>query len=137
MSSACPTIFTGLIIAQNFTGPFYLPNVTNITEDIRLDWNAWPPPNVTSIELPDLLYLKNGVYLDKLASTLEKFSLPNLEYTRGLNVLQYVDNAEVNLGKLIEADYLTIQGNYSKYVFLSMLVTSSQDRGVGINTISE
>ncbi|KAI9035356.1 uncharacterized protein KD926_003717 [Aspergillus affinis] len=121
LSSSCTVMLGSLLIATNFTGQFLLPNITNITGSIMLDWWDWKPtPNVTSIDLPDLQYLESSIEVAALSDTLERISIPKLEYLRSMILEQYIDNAEVDFRGLQTADVLYVRGNYSKVSFDSL-----------------
>lgn len=109
------------MIATNFTGPFILPNITNITGNIILDWwDFKPTPNVTAIVLPDLQYLGRGIGVLNLAETLESVQFPKLEFIRSLSLLQYPDGASVNFSSLKTTERLRLEGNYTQYVSWKM-----------------
>ncbi|KAH8431702.1 uncharacterized protein LDX57_009357 [Aspergillus melleus] len=121
LSSSCTTMIGALMIATNFTGPFILPNITNITGEIMLDWwDFKPTPNVTVIDLPDLQYMQSDIQVGSLANTLERISLPKLEYLRSMHLKQYIDHAKLDFSGLKKADRLFLRGNYSKVSFDSL-----------------
>ncbi|KAL2827128.1 hypothetical protein BDW59DRAFT_144296 [Aspergillus cavernicola] len=125
--SQCTTLDGRLSIWHSYEGPFVLRNVQNITDSIT----AWPnkeglDPKVTSMELPDLLYMAKS-FTDM--PTLTKFSAPKLisaemiEMYRtaavstvdlsslrsvGVDLLLTGDFSSINLNSLHNASTLTI-----------------------------
>jgi hypothetical protein len=71
--SECTTLDGTLLIRHSYEGPFVLRNVQNITGTIRaFSFERGLRPKVTSIELPDLLYM-DWSYTDM--PTLTKYPL--------------------------------------------------------------
>ncbi|KAG5296408.1 hypothetical protein I7I50_09530 [Histoplasma capsulatum G186AR] len=113
IAASCTTINGSLIMGVNYTGPFSLPNVRNITSLFRSEALTEPPyhPAPISADLPDLEFLGDGPWFGDL-STLTNFSAPNLKRVGHEVRLRSVQS--VNLASLEEAESLRIEGNIDR-----------------------
>ncbi|KAL2831512.1 hypothetical protein BDW59DRAFT_140251 [Aspergillus cavernicola] len=113
VAEGCTTINGSIVITSNFTGPFYLPNVRNITDGLRWRYDTRIGPVVptpTSIDLPDLEFIGDDLAIYSLP-TLANVSMPNLKTAvHGFNMYFVRD---VNLRSLETVGYLYILGNLS------------------------
>ncbi|KAL3472588.1 hypothetical protein BJX99DRAFT_262149 [Aspergillus californicus] len=107
----CATINGTIFLSGSYTGPFYLPNVRNITGD--LSWERNPTghynPAPSSIDLPDLQAVR-GWYMGRI-ETLANVSAPKLETVHWSLDLGYV--YDVDLRSWTDAELLRIAGNLS------------------------
>ncbi|PYH75740.1 hypothetical protein BO82DRAFT_359799 [Aspergillus uvarum CBS 121591] len=107
----CTTINGSIVIATGYTGSFYLPNVRNITGQIRYGWEGDPAvPAPTSISLPDLEYMGSDMYLLGI-STLANVSAPMLKTAGWALRMDYVQ--DVDLRSLETVRYVEISGDIS------------------------
>lgn len=108
LAKDCTTLNGSLVIANNFTGPFYLPNIQNITGEIRQNISLSDIASPTSIDLPDLVYGGENIYL--YMPTLASVSMPKLKTAQYIQ-MDYVQR--VNLTSLESALFVSIAGNLS------------------------
>ncbi|RAL14531.1 uncharacterized protein BO97DRAFT_272057 [Aspergillus homomorphus CBS 101889] len=107
----CTTVDGSIVIATNFTGSFYLPNVRNITGLIRDEWEIYSAgPTPTSISLPDLEFMGSDMDLQRMSS-LTSVSAPNLKRAGWAISMDYVQ--DVDLRSLETVRYLTVAGKLS------------------------
>lgn len=113
IAAKCTTINGGISVTTNYTGGFHLPNVRNITSNIR--WFQYEltndVPKMTSMDLPDLEYLGSSLEMPGMP-TLKSFTAPKLATVAwGVNV----EHAqEVDLRSLVDLEYLSITGDVSR-----------------------
>ncbi|KAL4874402.1 hypothetical protein BJY04DRAFT_203974 [Aspergillus karnatakaensis] len=96
LAEFCTKIDGDLYINSNYTGPFVLNNVTNITGSIRVtDWYRDDPLSLTSFELPDLEHA--GEIALPAFSSLDRLSLPKLKHVSqiALAIPAELDNLEL------------------------------------------
>ncbi|KKK21942.1 hypothetical protein P175DRAFT_0529326 [Aspergillus ochraceoroseus IBT 24754] len=117
ISQRCTTLVGRLMIATNYTGPFILPNIKNITSDVFLDWwDFKPTPRPTSIELPDLESLGGNMAFQSL-TTLTNLSMPKLT---SLQYLRMAYPTAMDFRSLTEAGGISLAGNFSSITFKSL-----------------
>lgn len=117
LADTCTTLNASLNILPTYDGPFYLPNIRNITGQIgyRNNYDASrSAPTPTSIDLPDLEDC-DSVYLGSLPS-LRNASMPKL---KTVHWSLQVDNApEIDFRAVEEAEYAFFTGGgLSRFVF--------------------
>ncbi|KAL2787214.1 hypothetical protein BJX66DRAFT_341407 [Aspergillus keveii] len=76
LQSDCTILLSPYTITPEFSGPFVLPGIVNISKLSTGSDGSREPINVPSIEMPDLVYAKD-LFLHRLDS-LETFSVPKL-----------------------------------------------------------
>jgi hypothetical protein len=76
LQSDCTILLSVYTIMPEFSGPFVLPGIVNISKLSTGSDGSREPINVPSIEMPDLVYAKD-LFLHRLDS-LETFSVPKL-----------------------------------------------------------
>ncbi|KAL3490335.1 hypothetical protein BJX62DRAFT_238148 [Aspergillus germanicus] len=110
--SECTTLDGLLSIWHSYEGPFVLRNVQNITGSITaFPKNKWPAPRVTSIELPDLLYMP-WAWMDM--RTLTSFSAPKLISTEGIEIYRAAPGSTIDLPSLRSVEQsLHLAGGFS------------------------
>ncbi|KAL4860450.1 hypothetical protein BDV12DRAFT_205044 [Aspergillus spectabilis] len=110
--SECTTLDGTLLIRHSYEGPFVLRNVQNITGTIRaFSFERGLRPKVTSIELPDLLYM-DWSYTDM--PTLTKFSAPKLISAGEIEINRPTAGSTVDLGSLTSVkQHLQLVGDFS------------------------
>ncbi|RMJ23437.1 hypothetical protein PHISP_05690 [Aspergillus sp. HF37] len=110
IAAECTTVNGSIVLGNNYTGSFSLPNVQNITHRIQADYRPYFPAP-TSMDLSDLEFLGDSLSLSYL-STLANLSAPKLK-TVGSDIwLGYVQT--VNLRSLEEADQIYMCGNITR-----------------------
>ncbi|KAL4786105.1 hypothetical protein BJX76DRAFT_355517 [Aspergillus varians] len=113
LATRCTTINGSIVISPNYTGRFYLPAVQNITEMFRwaLNINTNDPekqrPSPTIIDLPDLEYLGESLWLNGLSSV-TNVSMPRLKTVEADVKVDYA--RQVDFGALEDVDYLAVVG---------------------------
>ncbi|BCS18246.1 uncharacterized protein APUU_11074A [Aspergillus puulaauensis] len=117
LAGACTTLNASVNILPPYDGPFYLPNIRNISGTIeyqKMYDASRSVPMPTSIDLPDLEFCKS-VYLGSLPS-LRNVSMPKL---RTVDWGLYVDNApEIDFRAVQTAEYASFTGgDLSRFVF--------------------
>ncbi|KAL4924934.1 uncharacterized protein BDV17DRAFT_294885 [Aspergillus undulatus] len=115
--SECTILDGRLFIWPSYEGPFVLRHVQNITGSIR----AFPSndePNVTAIELPDLLYMGT---LSLRMSTLTTLSAPNLVSAENIEIWRPTAGGTVDLSRLRSVDEnLQLAGDFSRIAMTSL-----------------
>ncbi|KAL4752700.1 hypothetical protein BDW72DRAFT_191667 [Aspergillus terricola var. indicus] len=115
--SECTILDGRLFIWPSYEGPFVLRHVQNITGSIR----AFPSndePNVTAIELPDLLYMGT---LSSRMSTLTTLSAPNLVSAENIEIWRPTTGGMVDLSRLRSVDEnLQLAGDFSRIATTSL-----------------
>lgn len=121
--AGCTEIVGSLYIAANYTGRFYLPNVTTISSGIstiehysseRGEYYYLPTPSLTSIDVPDL----NDTYSIDINSVpaLTMISFPSLTVVNGSISIKGIEDCSVDFPSLTAVgNYLSITGNMSRY----------------------
>ncbi|KAL4922056.1 hypothetical protein BDW62DRAFT_172899 [Aspergillus aurantiobrunneus] len=113
IAAHCTTVNGGIMIAPNYTGSFFLPNVRNLTNGLgwfRVIGDPETEATPVSVELPDLEYAGSDLSLNGLP-TLRNVSMPRLKtVSRHLNA-DYVYEADFRA--LETAEYVAITGNMS------------------------
>lgn len=113
IAANCTTVNGTITMSANYTGGFSLSNIRNITEDIR--WfqanSSNVPPQITSMELPDLEYLGGSLNMFGIP-TLTSLIAPKLATVGWSLDIDYVQ--EVDLRSLVDLEYLGITGNVSR-----------------------
>ncbi|RAH82185.1 hypothetical protein BO86DRAFT_84039 [Aspergillus japonicus CBS 114.51] len=118
----CTTINGSIVIATSYTGSFYLPNVRNITGQIRYGSEGDPAvPAPTSISLPDLEYMGSDMYLLGI-SALANVSAPMLKTAGWALRMDYVQ--DVDLRSLETVRYVEIFGDISSLRLDSLRIVS-------------
>lgn len=116
LAGACTTLNASVNILNSYNGPFYLPNIRNITGPIgwrNMYRTSRPPPTPTSIDIPDLEYC-DSVYLDGLPS-LRNVSMPKLQTVHW--TLDVDDAPEIDFRAVEEAEYASFTGgDLSRFV---------------------
>ncbi|KAL3469915.1 hypothetical protein BJX99DRAFT_264733 [Aspergillus californicus] len=110
--SECTTLDGKLLIWPSYKGPFVLRNVQNITGTISAySSERGLQPKVTSIELPDLLYI-DWSHTDM--PTLTRFSAPKLMYAEWIEINGPTAGSTVDLSSLRSVEEtLQLQGDFS------------------------
>ncbi|CRG83803.1 hypothetical protein PISL3812_01159 [Talaromyces islandicus] len=112
ITAGCTTVNGSISMSVNYTGGFYLPNIRNITGNIR--WYLSEPldavPKTTSMHLPDLEFLGGTLDVSSIP-TLQSFVAPQLQTVEWAANIEYAQ--EVDLRSLVDLEYLTITGNVS------------------------
>ncbi|OJJ01275.1 hypothetical protein ASPVEDRAFT_40846 [Aspergillus versicolor CBS 583.65] len=109
LADTCTTLNASLNILPPYDGPFYLPNIRNITGNIRYqnDYDASKSePTPTSIDLPDLEYCAS-VYLGSLPS-LRNVSMPKLKTVDWNLQVDYAP--EIDFRAVQTAEYASFTG---------------------------
>jgi hypothetical protein len=111
--SECTTLDGRLSIWHSYEGPFVLRNVQNLNGSISaFPSNKWPAPRVTSIELPDLLYMMMA-RMDM--RTLTSFSAPKLISAEGIEIYRSAPGSTVDLSSLRSVEHsLHLAGGFSR-----------------------
>lgn len=118
MFAGCTDIMGVVKLSRDYTGPFYLPNVTYMdgfgSVNSRDDDYSFATPLLTSVELPDLNY----TYAIKItgASALTTVSFPKLVLVHDLITLTGLPDCAVDFSALTETSSLLVSGNSTRYV---------------------
>ncbi|KAJ0422306.1 hypothetical protein BJY00DRAFT_81529 [Aspergillus carlsbadensis] len=117
----CETVHGDIIVSQNYTGPFILPNITHIYGAIEIvppeepsgrDYDPSLAPKIPVVEAPDLLWLRKLriVYIGELA----RVSMPKLVGAESI-VWYHIANttSEIDLRGLESADYLHLTAEWT------------------------
>jgi hypothetical protein len=107
--SGCATVFGWVTLGASYTGPFVLSNVSNITGGIHIEAAS----GVTSIVINDLTYV-GEVSLSNLKS-LTSISFLDTSSLSSINIVDLPIVETIDFPSLLEADYITIAGNGTKY----------------------
>ncbi|KAL4994175.1 hypothetical protein BDV10DRAFT_177284 [Aspergillus recurvatus] len=122
IASECTSINGSILVSYNYTGPFYLPNIRNVSGDIqwyadsshlydRLDSaDRYVTSPVSSISLPDLENIDGNLDLQYLYD-LRNISAPKLSLVGHSVYVHYAYN--VDLRSLQDAESIFIYGNLS------------------------
>ncbi|KFY13458.1 hypothetical protein V492_03254 [Pseudogymnoascus sp. VKM F-4246] len=119
--AGCTEIRGTIEIANNYTGRFYLPNVTSISDGIATMPRRWagtpsPMPLLTSIEFPDLNDTDEIIIIN--APALTTISFPNLTVLNNSLFIAGIEDCHVNFPSLKSATYsLDVTGNSNKLDF--------------------
>ncbi|KFY04918.1 hypothetical protein O988_00418 [Pseudogymnoascus sp. VKM F-3808] len=143
MFAGCTEIRGVVNLSKDYTGPFYLPNVTYISGGFgsvnSLDDHPFPAPLLTSINLPDL----NDTYAIKItgASALTTISFPKLVLVNDFITLTGLPDCAVDFSALTETSSLLVSGNSTSLAFPSLVTANSvrvtrDDGGISYHTIS-
>lgn len=116
--AGCTEIKGTINIARNYTGPFYLPNLTSITGGITTgyaDEDPIPTPLLTSIDVPDL---NDTLFIDiNTVPALKTVSFPSLTVLNGYLELSGIDDCSGNFPSLTATRGLMITGNSTRLNF--------------------
>ncbi|CBF85151.1 uncharacterized protein ANIA_01579 [Aspergillus nidulans FGSC A4] len=108
IASECTSINGSIYIMSNYTGPFYLPNIRNISGDVH--WYADTSYLYDSISFPDLEHINGSLDL-QAGYNLRNISAPKLNLVGRLVQVDYAH--DVDLRSLQHAEYASIFGNLS------------------------
>lgn len=106
LAEGCTTI-NGSLDAVNYSGPFKLPNVKNISS-IEIS-STGRTSNISSIEFPDLEFVDRNVIVD--LKGLASFSAPKLKKIPDSSLLY---SEKINLKSLEEVDRFIIGDNVTR-----------------------
>ncbi|KAL4885996.1 hypothetical protein BJY04DRAFT_179656 [Aspergillus karnatakaensis] len=115
ITDKCTTLRYGYQVTTNFTGPFSLPGIVNVSELIAGSDGSGRLLDIPSFELPDLEYAKR-LYL-QLGDNLETLSAPKLVSAESLSVYTPAHLDVLDVPALKEVYYLTLRGNFSDVTF--------------------
>lgn len=123
--ASCTEIEGRINIATNYTGRFYLPNVTTITGGLYTkfiyqenSYGEYPPtPLLTSIEVPDLNDT-SGIGIHAVPG-LKTISFPSLTALSGSINVVGIEDCYLDFPSLTNTEYLTITGNMTRYCYIS------------------
>ncbi|KAL4877037.1 hypothetical protein BJY04DRAFT_222536 [Aspergillus karnatakaensis] len=145
----CTSITGHILILPEFSGEFILNGVTdfagNISTPVPESSYWWRPPNefwtpedytppdITRFELQDLVHVENIVLYGLKGDAI----LPNLESSGDVVLVQDSDGAEVDLGKLVGAENVKVQGSWTTINVSSLKKVNDEaqfcgSRGCGI-----
>lgn len=117
----CTEIYGNVNIGINYTGDFYLSNVTYILGGLRTQYKrknyadelALPTPLLTSIVVPDLNSIS---FIDiNNAPALTTISFPNLTSLNNSLELAGIDDYSVDFPSLKSSEQLFVTGNKARY----------------------
>jgi hypothetical protein len=110
LAQECTVVNGSIVIANNCTESFYLPNIQNITGLIRSDADtSLLEATPTSINLPDLEHLDDSMYFD--FATVTNVSVPKLKTAWEVEI-EFAQ--KVDLSSLEDVEYLVLSGNLSR-----------------------
>lgn len=121
--AGCTEIIGTVYIAANYTGRFYLPNVTTISDEISTipphingrEKYYLPTPSLTSIDVPDLNDTVSIAINNVPALTM--ISFPSLTGVNGSISIGGIEDCSVDFPSLTTPGRaLSITGNMSRYV---------------------
>ena len=115
--AGCTSITGDIIIAANYTGSFFLSNVTSISDGIGMqiypDGSYPPVPSLTSIEVRDLTSISAMNIFN--ASNLTSISFSDLSTAQDIDI-QALSGLTLNFPSLQNmSGFLQIAGNISRY----------------------
>ncbi|KAL4995470.1 hypothetical protein BDV10DRAFT_174576 [Aspergillus recurvatus] len=115
----CSIVNGSVFINGTYSGSLVLNRVRNITVAFRVAWwDLAPTPQLTSVELPDLEYVR---WIDLPKLTASKFSAQKLEGLDNMSLGQAAHGSELDFGSLVTAERsMTIIGNYSSVNLASL-----------------
>lgn len=111
ISSNCTTFFGSITIRSNYTGPFVLNNVTNITGG--LDMRVPVVENLSSIQLPDLVSVGGSLNLNGIVPD-HNLTFPRLESVNETLELSYFKDGHAHFPSLTRVGRIEILGNVSR-----------------------
>ncbi|KAL4913512.1 hypothetical protein BDW62DRAFT_205476 [Aspergillus aurantiobrunneus] len=125
ISQNCTAIDGRIRILTNYIGPLVLPNVTNITGTVSLDYSL-EGTSLTSLEFPDLVYAgKLSLYS---LTSLKNVSLPRLEYAGSINLAVPAELAGLEFPALRNSSWINLAGSRSVRYKLSTVSSRSATR---------
>ncbi|KAL4967018.1 uncharacterized protein BDV14DRAFT_198480 [Aspergillus stella-maris] len=139
ISRDCTTINGSVYINPNFSGPFVLLRVKNITDFLGVArFIGWDDPHIETLELPDLEYINTLVFGNLTAP---KIYAPKLETAYSLWVNQDGIGTEALFLELRTATEVDVRGNQSRIdlhslqtveagLFVSRLTTRYDELGL-------
>ncbi|KAL4904124.1 hypothetical protein BDW74DRAFT_32243 [Aspergillus multicolor] len=121
----CDTIDGNLVIDSEFSGPFVLPGIANITSIAPLGTSKLfnDPVQITSLELPNLQYLEL-LELGPL-TRIQKLDLPKLESLPILALIVEASLDELEFPALETAGFVAIRGNMTDVRFDALRTVES------------
>ncbi|RHZ44434.1 uncharacterized protein CDV56_102305 [Aspergillus thermomutatus] len=131
----CTTINGDITLSESFNGSFSLPNVTSIN-GIITSITPGEMFELTSIELPDVLYL-GGIYLNLLSVPgIVNVSVPKATATGSINLTIPLTGA-VDFRSLEQATSISLAGNYSSVRFDSLEQVNGSLSMRGVDTVAK
>ncbi|KAL2797169.1 hypothetical protein BJX66DRAFT_298351 [Aspergillus keveii] len=122
LSADCETVHGDIIVSQNYTGPFILPNITHIYGKIEIvpaakgssgrDYDPSLAPKIPVLEAPDLLWIQKLqiVYVGELA----RVSMPKLVEAESIQWFHIANTtSEFDLRSLGSVDYLRLEAEWT------------------------
>ena len=111
----CTTIIGTILISDNYTVPFVMNNVTNMTDGLTTYGSAFITPDpsalLTSIQADNLITMED-LYLAGIPG-LHNISMAKLEFAGSLTIFSY-PTTFLSFPRLKNSTYIQIQGGYSR-----------------------